>query len=254
MVEGKQEQIRLERRDNVYVLTFTGAPHKANVFSIPLLQRLNQCLDEVEANTPCALIITGAGKFFSAGFDLEALTGETFGKNNGKDDDSATGKHKTVQGQELVNFSWIVLSRLLVFPVPTIALFNGHAFGLGLFIGLACDHRIMVKNPAIFLCLPEVNIGLPLGQGFAALAKCKMNPSALRTSALTGKQWNYQEALQHGIIDAVVPNVANHSVPPEAMEMAEKLIATSKKGNLRKIKIELYRETYDILAQRSSRL
>jgi enoyl-CoA hydratase/carnithine racemase len=249
-----EQQIKLERKGNVYVLTFTGSPHKANVFNIPLLKRLDKCLDEVEINTPCALILTGAGKFFSAGFDLKALTGT-------RHDKSAKGSNsmadKTAEGKELVNFTWKVLARLLVFPVPTIAFFNGHAFGLGLFIGLACDFRIMDETCHGFLCLPEITIGLPLGSGFAALAKCKMTPSALRTSALTGKQWTGQEALQHGIIDSIVPQSQpsdSGKVPRQVLEMAEKLAATSKKGNLSKIKLELYRETYNILAQRSSKL
>jgi enoyl-CoA hydratase/carnithine racemase len=65
----EEQQITLEKcNDNIFVLTLTGTPHKANVFSIPLVQRLDRLLDQVEGNLPCTLVIRGSGKFFSAGF------------------------------------------------------------------------------------------------------------------------------------------------------------------------------------------
>jgi len=274
----EERQIRLERdSDNkVFIITFTGSPHKANVFTLPLLQRLDQLLDQVEANLPRALILRGTGSFFSAGFDLQALTGKSHNKSKNSSSETTipqnkpptTPMDKTPVGQDLVNYSWTVLARLLIFPAPTLAVFNGHAFGLGLFIGLACDHRIMLqpqntttdknsdkkKKSGGYLCLPEITIGLPLGSGFAALAKCKMTPQTLRTSALTGKQWTAQEALQAGIVDAVVSAPTNDNALPKAvLDMAQQLVSTSEKGNLSKIKMELYHETHAVLTSPSSR-
>jgi len=245
----EEQQILLERVGDVFIITLTGSPHRANVFSIPLLRHLSQLLDEIEVeDEPCSLLFVGRGeKFFSAGFDLKALTGGD-----------------ASQGRILVEYSWKILARLLVFPAPTFAVFNGHAFGLGLFLGLACDHRIMTTHSSLTsvddssrnkkggkLCLPEITIGLPLGRGFAALAKCKMTQDALRTSALTGKQWSAHEALRAGIIDAIVPVPAEQTsiVPTEALEMAQRLVSTATKGNLPLIKMELYRETYNILME-----
>lgn len=241
---AEEQQIKLERLENVFIITFTGSPHPANVFNIRLLRHLSGLLDEVEEEVgmdPCCLVFIGRGeKFFSAGFDLKALTGV----------DPAHSK-------ELVEYSWKVLARLLVFPAPTIACFNGHAFGLGLFVGLACDHRVMTSSSSANkkggrLCMPEINIGLPLGRGFAQLSKCKLNKNTLRTAALTGKQYTSQEALNAGIIDAVVsPLTSQRSsvIPKEVLEMAESLVPTASKGNLSSIKMELYHETHDILLQ-----
>jgi enoyl-CoA hydratase/carnithine racemase len=271
----EERQITLNKKgDNIYVITFTGSPNKANVFNTPLLKRLDQLLDEVEAysssssssstGTPCALIVTGAGRFFSAGFDTKALTGKSLAEQQ-QQQTSSTMSGPNPQGQEMVQLSWRILARLLVFPMPTIAVFNGHAYGLGFFIGMACDHRIMLEQTttkAAFLCLPEINIGLPLGTGFAALAKCKLPKKALKDSALTGKQWTYQEAIEYGIIDAVVPKPNSSStsssllpwVPPEAFGLAEELASTSEKGNLSSIKFEIYGDTHSILSRAKSRL
>ena len=257
----EEEQIQFERIGHVCLLTLTGSPHKANVFTIPLLQRLDQLLDRVEDHhLPCSLVICGRGrKFFSAGFDLQALTGANHtNSNNTNGSQATTTQKKTPQGQDLVSYSWKVLARILVFPAPTLAVFNGHAFGLGLFLGLACDHRIMMadsttnnKKGGGKLCLPEITIGLPLGSGFAALAKCKLTPATLRTAALTGKQFSASEALQAGLVDAVVPFPSSTteatSVPQQVLDMAEQWVSTSTKGNLTLIKQELYHETHEVL-------
>ncbi|KAL3905786.1 MAG: hypothetical protein SGARI_004295 [Bacillariaceae sp.] len=113
------------------------------------------------------------------------------------------------------------------------------------------------------LCLPEITIGLPLGSGFAAIAKCKLTPNTLRTAALTGKQYNCQEALHAGIVDSIVRssnrnNYNNNNneaatIPEDVLAFVESLISTSKKGNLPKIKMELYRETYQALLEGKNR-
>jgi Delta3-Delta2-enoyl-CoA isomerase len=173
----------------------------------------------------------------------------------GQSSSSSSAPSSTLQGQDLVEQSWKVLARLLVFPAPTIALLNGHAFGLGLFLALACDHRIMIDNDddssipskgSPKLCLPEITIGLPLGSGFAALAKCKMPKDTLRTAALTGKQYQSQDALKAGIIDAILPSSSDEkaALPMQVVTMAANLVPTSAKGNLPAIKMELYGETY----------
>ena len=83
MSSAEERQIQLQKLGNVCVIRFTGASHKANVFTIPLLQRLDSLLDQVEKqHLPCSLVFTGTGKFFSAGFDLQSLTGAPHKKNS----------------------------------------------------------------------------------------------------------------------------------------------------------------------------
>jgi enoyl-CoA hydratase/carnithine racemase len=312
------------KNKNIFVLTMTGKPHPANVFSMDMLRRLDQLLDQVEdhlfssavttaattttttsALAATALIITGNGKFFSAGFHLQALTGQSHRKattSNNNNMPRPSQDQQQQQQQKLVEYSWKILARLLVFPVPTIAFVNGHAFGLGLFLALACDYRIMEKltplstppltpppsnettnetvqqqpllllpKKNLLLCLPEITIGLPLGSGFAALAKCKLPSDTLRTAALTGKQYRPDEALSAKIIDAmvVIPSTSTTStstttntpntfppipqIPAAVLSKAIKLAPTSEKGNLAAIKMELYGDTYQALINGKSR-
>jgi enoyl-CoA hydratase/carnithine racemase len=263
-----QQQLTLERRDGVFVLTLTGTPHRANVFTSALVVRLDQLLSTVEAAVAAAvpavstlpastvsssrsaptrsapttggggvasLVVVGTGTFFSAGFDLASITSAS-------------------EGPALVRQTWKVLARLLVLPVPTVCLYNGHAFGLGLFLGLACDHRLMVDNNDnggnARLCLPEIHIGLPLGPGFAALAKCKLTAVALTQAALTGARFTATEALRYGLVDDVVAVVAQppaNAALAAAVALAKSLEQTSSRGNLRSIKMELYGDAHAVL-------
>ncbi len=99
-------------------------------------------LDELEADpTLRALIVTGTGRFFSSGVDPQVLAAE---------DLSALAELLTVGRQ--------VLRRIERFPRPIIAAVNGHAFGGGLEIALACHFRVL--DHGAVLGLTESNLGL----------------------------------------------------------------------------------------------
>jgi enoyl-CoA hydratase/carnithine racemase len=99
-------------------------------------------LDELEADPALrALILTGTGRFFSSGVDPQVLAAE---------DLSALAELLTVGRQ--------VLRRIERFPRPIIAAVNGHAFGGGLEIALACHFRIL--DHGALLGLTESNLGL----------------------------------------------------------------------------------------------
>jgi len=99
-------------------------------------------LDELEADPAVrALILTGKGRFFSSGVDLHVLAAE---------DLSVLA--------ELLTVGKKVLRRIERFPRPVIAAVNGHAFGGGLEIALACHFRILEHGA--LLGLTESNLGL----------------------------------------------------------------------------------------------
>ena len=206
--------VRLERHEGVLILRLEG---KAGTFGLDQVKQLSQALDEVErAQSPSSLVILGSGKFFSAGFEMKQVMGP--------------------QASALVQGFWRQLARLLVLPIPTIAAINGHAFGSGAFIALACDFRLMVDGEAKF-CFPEVALGIPLGVGFAELAKAKLSPQAMSFLALSGHKASASEALKLGIIDKVFQDTSQleHAAKSKATSLA-----TSCKPSLGLIKKELF--------------
>merc|ERR1719197_1889192 len=97
-----------------------------------------------------------------------------------------------------------LLARILVLDCHTVCAINGHAFGAGLFLALACDWRIM-RTKQGFVNFPELNLGMRLSLGFAELAKSKLSPSALRAGVLTGLRFDSGKALSYGLIDQESP-------------------------------------------------
>lgn len=86
--------------------------------------------------------------------------------------------------------------------MPTIAFLNGHTFGAGVFLALACDYRIQNASKG-FLCLPEVDLGVPIPVSIAAMMKAKLpNLNTYRDLVLTGKRLSAADAVAAGVVDA----------------------------------------------------
>ncbi|BBH17280.1 putative enoyl-coa hydratase/isomerase family protein [Nocardioides baekrokdamisoli] len=167
-------------REGAYVLTLGD---DENRFSPEWLDAADAALDQVVAE-PLPLVVTGEGKFFSNGLDLDWLLTHA---------DEATWYVGRVQG---------LLARLLVMPVPTVAAINGHAFGAGAMLAMACDWRFMREDRGFF-CFPEADIRIPFTPGMAALIQAKVSPRTALDSMSTGHRYGGAEAEAVGIVDDV---------------------------------------------------
>src|SRR5207253_2596311 len=97
----------------------------ANAIDEELLVDLGAVLDEAKSDdTVRAVILTGAGRFLSGGFDLTAP----------RRDEAATRRL-----QQLYRDTHLALLEL---PKPTIAMVQGHAIAGGTVVALACDYRL----------------------------------------------------------------------------------------------------------------
>jgi len=161
--------------------------NKANAFNYDSFNDMNTALDWLDAQSkPFAVVLTGNGKFFSAGFDLKIMK------------QASKAMDLTVCGYEM-------LTRILTTSYPVICAIDGHAFGLGLLLSLACDFRVMTTREKAQLCFPEVNIGMSLSQPFATLGRSKLPIQTLFKAALTGYRWPGKEAQKAGMVDLAVP-------------------------------------------------
>lgn len=207
--------------NNIYSLLIDRGQ---NLVNQELNSSLNKALDMFgKQNHSKALVITGKGKFFSNGLDLDALS------------------------NEMIEEFWKVLARILVMDCRTVAAINGHAFGAGLFLALACDYRVM-RTQKGYLNWPEVNLGMPLAIGFAELTKAKVKSHhVLREGVLTGKRYNSTDALNAGLIDDECPieDLLNRSVSLARKGFPESLKAINfNPESFRRMKIELYNDAY----------
>jgi enoyl-CoA hydratase/carnithine racemase len=189
----------LDRDGNVFVLNLGEDENRFNPDSVGAI---NAHLDEVEAaDSPRALVVTGSGKIWSNGLDLEWFAANV---------EKVPGFIPEVHG---------LLARALEFPVPTIAALNGHTFAAGAMLAIAFDERIM-RDDRGYYCLPEVDIRIPFTPGMDALIKARMAPQVAHEAMTTGKRYTAAEGVVAGIIQSAV---AEDQVLPAAIERANAL-------------------------------
>ncbi|MGZ4532588.1 MAG: enoyl-CoA hydratase/isomerase family protein [Mycobacteriaceae bacterium] len=175
----------LRREGDVFVLDLgeEGQSDTENRFSPEFLAAMGECLDEVEASKgDAALVTTGTGKFYSNGLDLNWL---------GANADQAVSYVGTIQA---------LFSRILTFPMVTVAALQGHTFAGGAMLAVAHDWKVMRADRG-FLCFPEVDIHIPFTVGMAALLQGRLSQATAHTSMTTGHRYGGSEAQAAGIVD-----------------------------------------------------
>ena len=164
----------------VSIIQFSGT----GVFNPDVLAWVHKRLDAVEADESItAVLLTGEGKNFSQGLDLEYLM-----------------THQEIFSQ-FVTETMFLAARLITFPVPVVSAVNGHAFGLGAMLVLASDYAVM-RNDRGFFCLPEIDIGMTLTVRMNALVQARMSARAVRETLFTGARLSGEAAVELGIVDA----------------------------------------------------
>jgi enoyl-CoA hydratase/carnithine racemase len=215
--------IEMTREGDVFVLKMTA---EENRFNPEMLSAFDSALSEVEAADGTAAVITGEGKFFSNGLDLEWM-----------------GANPERIG-EVVNGLQSLYGRLLAFPATLVAAINGHAFAGGGMLALACDQRVMREDRGFF-CLPEVDINIPFSAGMSALVQSKLTPQIAHEVMLTGRRYGGADAARVGIVDLCV---AEESVLPEAIGAAEALSKKSR-DTVAAIKRTMYSDALELLSE-----
>jgi enoyl-CoA hydratase/carnithine racemase len=217
--------IDLERDGAVFVLRMRGGENR---FNRAFLEEMNRALDEVEASTgAAALVTTGEGKFYSNGLDLEGLA------HAGRD-----------EGARVLAAMHGLFARLLCFPMATVAAINGHAFAAGGMLALAHDFRVMRADRGYF-CLPEIDLGMgvPLTDGMYAVIEARLPRPVFHEALVTGRRYGAPEAVAQGIVDEARPEA---EVLARAIEIARGL-AGKDRATMRALKRGLYRPFLEVL-------
>lgn len=179
MTTGEVTVIAVERQDGVAVVRLEHG--KVNVLDLELLQALRATLAEL--GDADAIVLTGAGRSFSAGVDLKRLV-------DGSADDV----------EEFLLELDTALLALYDYPRPAVAAVNGHAIAGGCILVQACDHRLMSAGT---IGVPELRVGVPFPTAPFEMLRAAVGP---RTAALvmTGRTVGPDEAASLGLVDEVV--------------------------------------------------
>jgi enoyl-CoA hydratase len=167
--------IGIEDTDGLRVIRLQR-PDKANALTADMLQALAEAVENAEAR---AIILTGEGKVFSAGADLDA---------------AAAGLATSPL--------WARLSTAIAaFPGLTIAALNGTLAGGACGMALACDLRIAVPTAKIFY--PVMKLGYLPQPGDPDRLRALIGPSRAKLILMTGARIEAPEALTWGLIDRI---------------------------------------------------
>ena len=231
--------LRYALEDHVGIITL-NRPDKLNAVSWQLAEELAGLLYRLRFDDAVRVIVlTGAGRAFCAGGDVEFISGEGEHAMPGTSD--ASRPIPRWQRKSPGGHFFDVARQLIAVDKPVIAAIHGHAVGAGLAYALACDRRFgdtTTKMSAIF-----TNIGVAPDCGLAYfLPRVVGLPKALMI-AETAKVFKAQECLELGLIDELVPEGTSLAVAIEyartiaakastAVEMARRLIHMSLQHDL----------------------
>ena len=208
-----------------------------NRFNFPFFEGFLAILDEIEHHTEAKVLVVKSSdeKIWCNGIDLDWL-----------------GPAIAKEGPELVNKfraeMYSFMKRVLTYPMLTVAAITGHAFAGGAFLSFAHDFRFM-RSDRGWLCMPEVDINMPLGPVFMALSRRAVPTYTFEEMQFTGIRLTAQECEAHHIIMKAC----------HMDELMKEVLAFAKTLNkdrelIRKMKLETHMETLKIIDETISSL
>jgi methylglutaconyl-CoA hydratase len=176
-------------------------PDKRNAISFQLVEELLAALDEIEQSPAQVVVLTGAGKAFCAGMDLDELK-------------SLVGKTHEENVKDSVRMAGI-FRRFYDFPRPTIAAVNGAAIAGGTGLATMCDFTLAV--PEAKFGYTEVRIGF-VPAIVSSILVWQVGHKIARDLLLSGRLFDAAEAHRYGLVNEIVE-------PGQLMTRASELAA-----------------------------
>lgn len=131
--------------DGIIIFTFNNP--KVNSITSETIKGIEEAVDKLNADESLkGMVMTGTGRFFSGGFDLNTFT--TF-----------------ANGEDVINwfkYEEAVLLKLFTCKKPVVSAINGGATAAGMIFAMAADYNIVVNNPKVKVGMTEIKLGLSL--------------------------------------------------------------------------------------------
>jgi enoyl-CoA hydratase/carnithine racemase len=204
--------LRVERDGAVALLTFQD-PDRLNAMTEAMGRALRAAVDELAADaTLRAAVLTGAGRAFSAGGDLDMI--EARARRAAA---SPGGAAREESRAFMERFYRLYLS-VRDLPFPTVAAIAGPAIGAGLCVALACDARVAAADAR--LGLNFVRLGIHPGMGATWTLPRLVGPARAAELLFTGRLVDGAEADRIGLVNRAV---AREEVLPTALALAREI-------------------------------
>jgi enoyl-CoA hydratase len=212
-------QVDYQSQDHIAVLRLDDG--KANALSHASMDALEAALARAESEAR-AVVLTGRAGRFSAGFDLQEMTGGV-----------ERARALVMRGADL-------LLRSYVLPMPMVIACTGHALAAGALLLLTGDYRLAARGP-YRIGLNEVQIGLPVPVLAMELARDRLNPMHLTAATLFATIADPEQGLARGWVDELV----------EDAELLDRAVAQARR--LAELPKDAYAKTKLALRERTVR-
>lgn len=202
---GLPDELLVEADGAVRVVTL-NRPEDRNAATTAMLFALTDLARALAADKDArAVVLTGAGKAFSAGGDFQHLV--------------RTAREPELAQATLDN-SRNLINAMLDLPLPVIAAVNGAAVGFGATLASLCDIVLIGENG--FFSEPHVNIGLIMGDGLSITWPLLMGMQKAKEFIFTGDRINADDAVTCGLANRKLPK---DDLMPAALALAQRLAA-----------------------------
>jgi enoyl-CoA hydratase/carnithine racemase len=183
---------RFEVSDGVGTVTF-DRPERLNALTFEVYADLRDLLTEVEHREDVSVVvITGAGRGFCSGGDVEEIIGELVELGPGR-------------LLEFTRMTGAVVERIRRLPQPVIAAVNGVAAGAGAVIALAADLRILAESASFRFLFTKVGLaGADMGSAY--LLPRVVGLGRATELLLLGESLPADRAVEYGLASRVVPD------------------------------------------------
>jgi enoyl-CoA hydratase len=180
--------VRVERRGHAAVIVI-DRPRAQNAISRPTMAELGAALDEVTSDPEvCVVALRGQGeRVFISGGDLKELASI-------RTEDEAQAMAMTMR---------TLLDRVASLPVPVVAALNGHAFGGGCEVAIACDFRLACDD--VKLAFNQVDLGITPAWGGIERLQAVVGRGRALYLLTTGLPIDARTAADWGLVEEVVP-------------------------------------------------
>ena len=185
---ARYENVRLERHGDHVVELVLDRPQALNAVSTGMATDLAAATRRLadDRQVRAVVVSSSSDKAFCVGADLK--------ERNGFSDADLIAQRPIARA---------AYGGVLHLPVPTIAAVHGYALGGGFEIALSCD--LVVVDDTAVVGLPEVSVGVIPGGGGTQLLTRRVGWSRAADLIFTARRLTASEALQHGVVDRLVP-------------------------------------------------
>lgn len=176
--------IELQRSEGIATLTLRRG--KVNALNGAVVDQLRGTLKTLEGDPEVrAIVLTGAGKFFSFGFDIPEFLSYS----------------KEQFTEYLISFTDLY-AYVFLYPKPVVAALNGHTIAGGCMLALACDYRVMVSGKAK-IALNEIGFGSSVFAGSTAMLRFWVGGVNATAVLFSGAMYTAEEAKCLGLVQEV---------------------------------------------------